>query len=101
MPGPYALAAWLKRCGTKTVAMESTGVYWILLFQILEDRGFEVHLVNARHVKNVPGRRTVSPYLSICELINSTTAAVSAAVRRVTTAWTPSIGGAHPKLRTV
>jgi transposase len=42
----------------KTVAMESTGVYWIPLFQILEERGFEVYLVNARHVKNVPGRRT-------------------------------------------
>src|SRR5438132_1594718 len=41
-----------------TVAMECTGVYWILLFQILEERGFEVYLVNARHVKNVPGRRT-------------------------------------------
>jgi transposase len=38
--------------------MESTGVYWIPLYQILEDRGFEVYLVNARHVKNVPGRRT-------------------------------------------
>jgi transposase len=54
----YALADWLKQCGVKTVAMESTGVYWIPLFQILEDRGFEVCLVNARHVKNVPGRRT-------------------------------------------
>ena len=54
----YALADWLKQCGVKTVAMESTGVYWIPLFQILEDRGFEVYLVNARHVKNVPGRRT-------------------------------------------
>src|SRR5580700_5715677 len=54
----YALAEWLKQCGVKTVAMESTGVYWIPLFQILEDRGFEVYLVNARHVKNVPGRRT-------------------------------------------
>ena len=54
----YALADWLKRCGIETVAMESTGVYWIPLFQILEDRGFEVCLVNARHVKNVPGRRT-------------------------------------------
>jgi transposase len=42
----------------KTVVMESTGVYWIPLFQILEDRGFDVCLVNARHVKNVPGRRT-------------------------------------------
>jgi transposase len=54
----YGLADWLKRCAIETVAMESTGVYWIPLFQILEDRGFEVCLVNARHVKNVPGRRT-------------------------------------------
>jgi transposase len=54
----YRLADWLKQCGVKTVAMESTGVYWIPLFQILEERGFEVCLVNARHVKNVPGRRT-------------------------------------------
>ena len=54
----YALADWLKQCGIETVAMESTGVYWIPLFQILEERGCEVCLVNARHVKNVPGRRT-------------------------------------------
>ena len=54
----YALADWLQQCGVTTVAMESTGVYWIPLFQILEDRGLEVCLVNARHVKNVPGRRT-------------------------------------------
>jgi len=54
----YELANWLKQCGIKTVAMESTGVYWIPLFQILEERGFEVFLVNARHVKNVPGRKT-------------------------------------------
>jgi transposase len=54
----YALAECLKHCGVATIAMESTGVYWISLFQILEDRGFEVYLVNARHVKNVPGRRT-------------------------------------------
>ena len=54
----YALADWLEQCGVKTVAMESTGVYWIPLFQILEDRTLEVCLVNARQVKNVPGRRT-------------------------------------------
>ena len=54
----YALADWLKQCRVRTVAMESTGVYWIPLYQILADRGFEVYLVNARHVKNVPGRRT-------------------------------------------
>ena len=54
----YALADWLTECRVKTVAMESTGVYWIPLFQILEERGLEVCLVNARHVRNVPGRRT-------------------------------------------
>jgi hypothetical protein len=53
-----AAADWLKRCAIKTVAMESTGVYWIPLFQILEARGMEVCLVNARHVKNVPGRKS-------------------------------------------
>jgi transposase len=53
-----ALANWLIQCGITTVAMESTGVYWIPLYQILEDRGIEVKLVNARHVKNVPGRKS-------------------------------------------
>jgi transposase len=53
-----ALAAWLKTCGVTSVAMESTGVYWIPLYQILGTQGFEVCLVNARHVKNVPGRKT-------------------------------------------
>ena len=52
------MAAWLKKCGIRTIAMESTGVYWISVFQILETSGFEVILVNARHVKNVPGRKT-------------------------------------------
>ena len=54
----HALADWLARCGIQTVALESTGVYWIPIFQILEARGIEVCLVNARHVKNVPGRKT-------------------------------------------
>jgi transposase len=54
----HALADWLQRCRVTSVAMESTGVYWIPLFQILETRGIEVCLVNARHVKNVPGRKT-------------------------------------------
>ena len=54
----YRIANWLKECGVRTVAMESTGVYWIPLFQVLEERGFEVFLVNARHYKNVPGRKT-------------------------------------------
>ena len=53
-----ALADWLVRCRIRTVAMESTGVYWIPLMQILEARAIEVYLVNARYAKNVPGRRT-------------------------------------------
>ncbi len=53
-----ALAEWLERCQVRTVAMESTGVYWIPLFQLLEARGLEVYLVNARHIKNVPGRKS-------------------------------------------
>jgi transposase len=54
----HALADWLKSVGVTTIAMESTGVYWIPVFEILEARGFEVLLVNARNVKNVPGRKT-------------------------------------------
>jgi transposase len=49
---------WCKQCGIKTVAMESTSVYWIPLFQILEAAGLEICLVNARHAKNVPGKKT-------------------------------------------
>jgi transposase len=53
----HALADWLKTCGIGNVVMESTGVYWIPLFEILEERGFEVALVNAKHLKNVAGRK--------------------------------------------
>jgi len=52
------LADWLIACNVTTVAMESTGIYWIPVFEILESRGLEVKLVNARHVKNVPGRKS-------------------------------------------
>ena len=52
------IGKWLKQCRVTTVAMESTGVYWIALYQILEDQGFEVYLVNAREVRNVPGRKS-------------------------------------------
>jgi len=52
------MAEWLKQCGIETVAMESTGVYWIAPFQILEAKGIEVFLVNARFVKNVQGRKS-------------------------------------------
>jgi transposase len=54
----HRLADWLAHCGVETVAMESTGVYWIPVYEILEARGFEVYLVNARHVKNVSGRKS-------------------------------------------
>ena len=54
----YRLADWLTECGVKTVAMESTGVYWIPLFEVLEERGFRVMLVDPRRIKNVPGRKT-------------------------------------------
>lgn len=53
-----ALAQWLKDCHVDIVAMESTGVYWIPLYELLESHGFVVHLVNARHVKNVSGRKS-------------------------------------------
>jgi len=52
------MADWLEDLGITTVAMESTGVYWIPAFAMLEARGVAVLLVNARHVKNVPGRQT-------------------------------------------
>lgn len=54
----YELCVWLEKCGVTTVAMESTGVYWIPLYELLESRGFDVKLVDARHVKNVSGRKT-------------------------------------------
>ena len=54
----HQLADWLRHCRVDTVAMESTGVYWIPLFQILEARGIEVNLVNAQHVHHVPGRKS-------------------------------------------
>ena len=53
-----AMADWLDGCGIDTVVMESTGVYWIPVFDLLESRGFTVYLVNARHVKNVSGRKS-------------------------------------------
>jgi len=52
------MADWLITCEVSTVVMESTGIYWIPVFEILESKGLEVKLVNARHVKNVPGRKS-------------------------------------------
>jgi len=57
-PDLFRLADWLKEQGVETVAMESTGVYWIPLFEILDSRGFEVLLANARQITHVPGRKT-------------------------------------------
>ena len=54
----YHLAHWLAECGVETVVMESTGVYWIPLFEVLEERGFQVMLVDPRRIKNVPGRKS-------------------------------------------
>lgn len=76
-PDLQALADWLLECHIKTVAMESTGVYWIPLFQILEARGLEVYLVNARHLKNVPGHKSDVDdcqwiqYLHACGLLHA------------------------------
>ena len=53
-----AMAAWLTQCGIRTVAMQSTGVYWITVYDILEQAGLEVYLVNARDTKNLPGRKS-------------------------------------------
>src|SRR6266853_1214289 len=52
------MADWLKACGIETVVMQSTGVYWIPLFDVLEARGFKICLANARHTKNLPGRKS-------------------------------------------
>jgi transposase len=54
----YALAEWLRQCQIETVVMESTGVYWIALFEVLEERGFDVKLVDPHAVRQVPGRKT-------------------------------------------
>ena len=56
--GLERMADWLVLIGIQTVTMESTGIYWIPCFEILEERGLEVLLVNARHVKNVSGRKS-------------------------------------------
>src|SRR2546426_33960 len=52
------MAKWLKECKIKNIIMESTGVYWITAFELLESQGFDVKLVNARHVKNVNAHKT-------------------------------------------
>jgi transposase len=55
------MARWLVEKGVRSVAMQSTGVYWMPVFEILEQQGLEVYLVNAQHTKNVPGRHSGVP----------------------------------------
>jgi transposase len=57
-PDPHALVAWLVACGIDTVAMESTGVFWVPIYELLEQHGIRPYLVDARHVKTVPGRKS-------------------------------------------
>jgi len=57
-PDLHQMAKWLKSCGIETIAMESTGVYWVPVVAVLESYGFDVKLVDAYKVKNVPGRKT-------------------------------------------
>src|SRR4029434_7551626 len=54
----YALAEWLRQCQIETVVLESNGGYWIALFEVLEERGLHVKLVDAQHARQVPGRKT-------------------------------------------
>src|SRR3954452_13275043 len=56
----HRLADWLERCGVRTVAMESTGVYWIPVFEVLDQRGFDVVLANARDAKHAPAAKPTS-----------------------------------------
>jgi transposase len=54
----YAIAEWLRECRVETVAMESTGVYWAPLYEVLEERSYQVKLMEVRKVKNVSGRKS-------------------------------------------
>src|SRR5690349_17405179 len=99
----HRLADWLQSCGVKTVAMQSTGVYWIPLYEILEDRGFEVYLVNARHTKNLPPMVAEIAYRWATEQFVPTPVrdrvvlVCISAVRQKRPAWHPKVG---PQLST-
>ncbi len=82
----HRLADWFKQRGVSTVAMESTGVYWIPAFEILEQRGFTVLLVNARDAKHVPGRKTDVTTHNGCSVCTSMDCAYSRMVVRAVTA---------------
>ena len=96
------LADWLEGCRIRTVAMASTGVYWIPLYQILETRGFEVFLVNAQHVKNVPGRKTdVSDcqWIQYLHSVGLLKASFTSSVNPLRHWQAPSAGTCGPRLR--
>jgi transposase len=83
----HRLADWFEQCGVKTVVMESTGVYWIPIYEILEQRGFAVSLVNARDAKHVPGRKSVthngcSVFMSAAEQLPGEIATLRAYLRQ-------------------
>ena len=81
------LAAWLKSCGIDTVAMQSTGVYWLPVYEILTEEGLQVFLVNARHTKNLPGRKTD---VQECQWLLQ----LSRTVPPPPSAWPPTVCGA-------
>jgi len=54
----HSIAAWLKECKIETVAMEATGIYWVQVFMVLQEYGFDVVLCNAKHVKNIGEKKT-------------------------------------------
>jgi len=58
----YKIAKWLKECNVESVIMESTGIYWVPLFEVLESYKFEVFLCNASYAKNLPGRKKTDKY---------------------------------------
>jgi transposase len=68
----HRLVDWFTECGVETVVMESTGVYWIPIFELLDASGFAVFLVNARDAKHVPGRKTDSVTRSGCSVFTRT-----------------------------
>ena len=76
--GLHALRDWLLACGIKTVAMESTGNYWLCACAVLEDAGIEVCLVNARHVKGVPGKKPAASWARTSARCPASAAACSA-----------------------
>jgi transposase len=67
----HAIARWLKQCRIKTVAMEATGIYWVQIFLLLQDYGFDVILVNAKHIKNIAGKKTDVVDASWIQLLHS------------------------------